>query len=118
MSSDDSPLTLLTSSSRSPRGSGGIGQKFCRVQVPKCEKCPLRPFLPEGGPIDPSEGGGGGGATLARLPGPNAFGSRALSCARIMPGPSQTQKTMHSGPNSLSTCRHAPHGAVGTGVGV
>ncbi len=33
-----------------------VGQKFCRVQVPKCEKCPLRPFLPEGGPIDPSEG--------------------------------------------------------------
>jgi endonuclease III related protein len=33
-----------------------VGRKFCRVQVPKCEKCPLRPFLPDGGPIDPSGG--------------------------------------------------------------
>lgn len=31
-----------------------VGRDFCRVSVARCEKCPLRPFLPEGGPIDPS----------------------------------------------------------------
>ncbi len=30
-----------------------IGKDFCRASVPKCERCPLRPFLPEGGPISP-----------------------------------------------------------------
>lgn len=33
-----------------------LAKKFCRASVPRCEKCPLRPFLPEEGPIDPSEG--------------------------------------------------------------
>jgi endonuclease-3 related protein len=30
-----------------------VARDFCRVSAPKCERCPLRPFLPEGGPIDP-----------------------------------------------------------------
>ena len=32
--------------------------------------------------------------------------------------PSQTEMTSASGPNSLITWRHAPHGAVGSDVGV
>jgi endonuclease-3 related protein len=31
-----------------------LGREFCRASVARCERCPLRPFLPEGGPIDPS----------------------------------------------------------------
>ncbi len=31
-----------------------IGREFCRTSVPKCERCPLRPFFPESGPIDPN----------------------------------------------------------------
>jgi endonuclease-3 related protein len=31
-----------------------LGREFCRASVPKCERCPLRPFLPESGPIDPN----------------------------------------------------------------
>jgi endonuclease-3 related protein len=27
-----------------------VGVEFCRPGVAKCERCPLRPFLPEGGP--------------------------------------------------------------------
>lgn len=30
-----------------------IGAEFCRATVPRCERCPLRPFLPESGPISP-----------------------------------------------------------------
>lgn len=26
----------------------------CRVGKPRCDRCPLQPFLPEGGPLDPS----------------------------------------------------------------
>lgn len=26
----------------------------CKVANPQCDRCPLRPFLPEGGPLDPS----------------------------------------------------------------
>ena len=33
-----------------------VGAEFCRPSIPKCERCPLRPFLPENGPIDPSGG--------------------------------------------------------------
>jgi endonuclease-3 related protein len=29
-----------------------IGREFCRVGAPKCDRCPLRPFLPEGGPME------------------------------------------------------------------
>ncbi|RUL89244.1 endonuclease III [Tautonia sociabilis] len=28
--------------------------RFCRVASPQCDRCPLRPFLPPGGPIDPT----------------------------------------------------------------
>ena len=38
-----------------------------------------------------------------RLGGPNAWGSKPLSVVSIMPGPSQRQKTLASGPNSLRT---------------
>lgn len=31
-----------------------IGTDFCRAAAAKCDKCPLRPFLPETGPIDPN----------------------------------------------------------------
>ncbi|MFO0908688.1 MAG: hypothetical protein U0794_10065 [Isosphaeraceae bacterium] len=31
-----------------------LGRDFCRLTVAKCDACPLRPMLPEGGPIDPS----------------------------------------------------------------
>jgi endonuclease-3 related protein len=31
---------------------GRVGTEFCRARVAKCQQCPLRPFLPEGGPID------------------------------------------------------------------
>ena len=30
-----------------------IGSDFCRASRAKCERCPLRPFLPEGGPYEP-----------------------------------------------------------------
>ena len=28
-----------------------VGRDFCRTTAAKCENCPLRPFLPEGGPL-------------------------------------------------------------------
>lgn len=31
-----------------------VGKDFCRATVAKCESCPLKPFLPEGGPVEPS----------------------------------------------------------------
>ena len=31
---------------------GWIGREFCKAGVPKCEKCPMKPWLPDGGPID------------------------------------------------------------------
>jgi endonuclease III related protein len=31
-----------------------LGRDHCRASVAKCDRCPLAPFLPEGGPIDPS----------------------------------------------------------------
>jgi endonuclease-3 related protein len=30
-----------------------IGARFCKASAPRCEKCPLRPLLPEGGPLAP-----------------------------------------------------------------
>jgi endonuclease-3 related protein len=30
-----------------------VGREFCRAGVAKCERCPLRPFLPPGGPLEP-----------------------------------------------------------------
>ncbi len=32
-----------------------IGRDYCRVGSPKCEHCPLRPVLPEGGPRNPGD---------------------------------------------------------------
>ncbi len=32
-----------------------VGCDFCRATVPKCEKCPLKGMLPEGGVVDPGE---------------------------------------------------------------
>ncbi len=31
-----------------------VGREFCRAGAPRCERCPLRPFLPESGPVDPN----------------------------------------------------------------
>lgn len=31
-----------------------VGADFCRAAVPKCDKCPIRGFLPESGPVDPN----------------------------------------------------------------
>ncbi len=33
-----------------------VGAVYCRASIAKCEHCPLRPFLPEGGPIEPDLG--------------------------------------------------------------
>ena len=41
---------LLT---RLSQGFEQIGARYCRVSVAKCDRCPLRPLLPEGGPIQP-----------------------------------------------------------------
>jgi endonuclease III related protein len=30
-----------------------VGREFCRAGVARCEHCPLRPFLPAGGPLEP-----------------------------------------------------------------
>ena len=32
-------------------GFGKIGRDACKPSGPKCDRCPLRPFLPEGGPV-------------------------------------------------------------------
>jgi endonuclease-3 related protein len=48
--SPDDPATLAALSTWFER----IGRDFCRVSVAKCDRCPLAPFLPEGGPLDPS----------------------------------------------------------------
>jgi endonuclease III len=32
---------------------GEIGTRFCKAGLPKCPTCPLRPLLPEGGPLAP-----------------------------------------------------------------
>jgi len=45
----DDPDTLARLSAWLER----IGREFCRVRAPKCDRCPLRPFLPDGGPIEP-----------------------------------------------------------------
>ncbi len=29
-----------------------LGRDFCKPTAPKCDRCPLRPLLPEGGPVD------------------------------------------------------------------
>lgn len=30
-----------------------VGREFCRAGKPRCERCPLRPWLPESGPVEP-----------------------------------------------------------------
>ena len=35
-----------------------VGRDACRPSVAKCERCPLRPFLSEGGPIEPDRSSG------------------------------------------------------------
>jgi endonuclease III related protein len=32
-----------------------VGRDYCRVGTPRCEQCPLRPVLPEGGPREPGD---------------------------------------------------------------
>lgn len=34
-------------------GLGQVASRFCKPRVAECEKCPLRPFLPRHGPIEP-----------------------------------------------------------------
>ena len=29
-----------------------LGRDFCKSTAPKCDRCPLRPLLPEGGPVE------------------------------------------------------------------
>jgi endonuclease III related protein len=31
-----------------------LGRDYCKPSAPKCERCPLRPLLPEGGPVEGS----------------------------------------------------------------
>jgi endonuclease-3 related protein len=31
-----------------------LGEVYCKASVAKCERCPLKPFLPESGPIEPN----------------------------------------------------------------
>ena len=45
----DDPASLAELSSWFER----LGKDYCRATVAKCEKCPLKPFLPEGGPVEP-----------------------------------------------------------------
>jgi endonuclease III related protein len=46
----DDPATLERLSSWFEQ----VGREFCRAGGPKCERCPLRPFLPESGPVEPN----------------------------------------------------------------
>jgi len=40
---------------RLSRGMERVGRDYCRVGSPRCEQCPLRPVLPEGGPREPGD---------------------------------------------------------------
>ena len=57
------------------------------------------------------------GSQGVRLPGPNACGNR-LPRSDQLRSPSQIEKMTAFSRNSLITCRQAPQGAVGSGVGV
>jgi endonuclease III related protein len=46
----DDPSTLAALSVWFER----LGKDYCRASVARCESCPLRPFLPEAGPVDPN----------------------------------------------------------------
>ena len=43
-----------SSFSRWESATAEIGLRHCKAQAPRCESCPLKPWLPEGGPV--SEG--------------------------------------------------------------
>jgi endonuclease-3 related protein len=45
----DDPQTLALLSGWFER----LGRDHCRASVAKCDRCPLAPFLPEGGPVQP-----------------------------------------------------------------
>lgn len=45
----DDPAGLATLAD----GMDRLGRDFCKAGAPRCEHCPLRPFLPEGGALDP-----------------------------------------------------------------
>lgn len=45
----DDPLGLARLSALMER----VAREFCRAAAPRCERCPLRPWLPDGGPVDP-----------------------------------------------------------------
>jgi endonuclease-3 related protein len=34
-------------------GMAQVGRRFCKAGVPQCQACPLAPFLPERGPLEP-----------------------------------------------------------------
>ncbi|HEX8202136.1 MAG TPA: endonuclease III [Isosphaeraceae bacterium] len=45
---EDPPALARLSSGLEP-----LGREFCRAGVAKCERCPLKPFLPANGPLEP-----------------------------------------------------------------
>jgi len=49
VSAAESDPTLLATLSR---GLADVGKRFCKPSGPRCEPCPLRAFLPDGGPIE------------------------------------------------------------------
>jgi endonuclease-3 related protein len=49
--SPDDPIGLA----RLSRWMERVGRQYCRAGAPKCEHCPLRPVLPEGGPREPGD---------------------------------------------------------------
>lgn len=36
-------------------GMDALASRYCRASAPRCDACPLRPFLPESGPLGPGE---------------------------------------------------------------
>lgn len=36
------------------QGMAQVGRRFCKIKVPQCQACPLAPFLPERGPLEPN----------------------------------------------------------------
>ena len=89
-----------------------------------CEREAEYDLLVRGGTVYDGSGSAGVAGEVAiqgdriAYVGPKAPGKSSLSDVSIRSDPSQKLTTIISGPNSLSTCRHAPHGAVGDSVGV
>ncbi len=46
---EDNPTRLQ----RLSLGLQRVGREYCKASVPRCEQCPLKPFLPPGGVIEP-----------------------------------------------------------------